>query len=763
MRGEEILQIKSKKSFDQKSKPKYKKPWTKEKPQQKSNCSKCGRLHEADNCPAKGTKCSYCHLNNHWTKVCRKRLNSVNKNKVYTLQDNDDMLHIDICTDVCTTVDCDKWDTELVIEGKVIHFKIDTGAKCNIITKSALNDLSGKPKLGKSTRTLKSFTNHIIQPIGTANLQVCHKGDKHQIQFEVVDIKNENILSGNTAEQIGMIQRILGIQQNQIPEPDHELFREFPELVKTTGTLPGEYSIEIDESIPGVVHPVRKLPAAIKPKAIEALREMEKNEYFTRVDEPTEWVSSMVVALKKDKVKICLDPRDLNKAVKRAHHPMKTVEEVVQNIPGAKVFSVLDAKSGFLQIKLDKKSSYLTTFNTQIGRLRWLRLPFGVKSAPEIYQKVMDNMISGIDGAVAIIDDILIAGKDNAEHDRILKEVVSRATSYNLKLNFNKCLIRQPSVPYMGHLVTEHGLRADPDKVSAIINMPAPIDKEGVRRLLGLVQYLAKFIPNMSEIDASIRTLLKNDIEFEWGHSQEKSFEKPKELCSSPPVLTYYDVNKEVQIECDSSKNGLGAVIMQGDKVIAYASRALTDTEQRYAQIGKEMLSIVYSCTKFHSYIFGKSVTVYNDHKPLEQLFAKPLLAAPMRIQKMMLRLQWYDFNLKYRKGKEMHVSDALSRAFPIANGKDCDIAEMIQLISVSPEKYAEIKQATNEELGILHELIVKGWPDTRSETPFETRPYWDSRDQLSVLDGIVYKGLRIVIPPSLRNNMLKLVHKTHL
>ena len=294
---------------------------------------------------------------------------------------------------------------------------------------------------------------------------------------------------------------------------------------------------------------MRKLPAAIKPRAIEALREMEKNEYITRVDEPTKWVSSMVVSLRKDKIRICLDPRDLNKAVKRAHHPMKTVEEVVQNIPDAKVFSVLDAKSGFLQIKLDKKSSYLTTFNTPIGRLRWLRLPFGIKSAPEIYQKVMDNMISGIDGAFAIIDDILIAGKDVAEHDRILKEVVSRATSYNLKLNFKKCLIRQPSVPYMGHLVTEHGLRADPSKVSAIVNMPAPTDKEGVRRLLGLVQYLAKFIPNMSEIDAPIRMLLKSDIEFEWGHSQEKSFEKLKELCSSPPVLSFYDVNKDVQIK----------------------------------------------------------------------------------------------------------------------------------------------------------------------------------------------------------------------
>ncbi|XP_052762296.1 uncharacterized protein K02A2.6-like [Mya arenaria] len=640
MRGEEVLQVKSK-THSPKLKFKSKaKPWTKGKPSanqpNKFNCTRCGKLHETGSCPAKVTTCSYCHLQDHWAKVCRKRLG---QKKVYVVQgtdsdhDTEDALHIDVCTDVCTAVISDKWDTELVIQGKNIQFKIDTGAKCNIITKNALNDRPVKPILGRSARTLKSFTNHINKPVGTADMQVRHKGARHQIQFEVVDINNENIQSGNTAEQIGLIQRTLGIQETQVPQPDHELFREFPELVKTTGTLPGENSIEIDESISGVVHPVRKLPAAIKPKAIEALREMEQNEYITRMDEPTEWVSSMVVSLRKDKVRICLDPKDLNKAVKRAHHPMKTVEEVVQNIPGAKVFSVLDAKSGFLQIKLDQKSSYLTTFNTPLGRFRWLRLPFGIKCAPEIYQKIMDQMITGIDGAFAIIDDILIAGKDVTEHYRILKEVVSRATSYNLKLNFNKCLVRQPSVRYMGHLVTEHGLMADQDNVFAIVNMPAPTDKEGVRRLLGLVQYLAKFIPNMSEVDTPIRTLLKSDIEFEWGHTQVKSFEKLKKLCSSPPVLAYYDVSKEVQIECDASKNGLGGVIMQSDK----------------------------------------------------------------------------------------------------------------------------------EELGILHDIIVKGWPDTRSETPFETRPYWDSRDQLSVLDSIVYKGLRIVIPPSLRDNMLRLVHKTHL
>lgn len=249
-------------------------------------------------------------------------------------------------------------------------------------------------------------------------------------------------------------------------------------------------------------------------------------------------------------------------------------------IPNAKVFSVLDAKSGFLQIKLEEPSSYLTTFNTPIGRYRWLRLPFGIKCAPEIYQRIMDQMLEGIAGATAIIDDILIAGCDIEEHDNILKQVVERATSHNLRLNFDKCFVRKSEVAYMGHVITDKGLRPDPAKVRAIIDMPAPQNKEGVRRFLGLVQYLAKFLPNLSQVDAPLRSLLKSDVLFTWESEQEKSFQELKRLCSTSPILAFFDVSKPVEIECDASQDGLGAVLMQEGRVIAYASRSLSESEK---------------------------------------------------------------------------------------------------------------------------------------------------------------------------------------
>ena len=514
-----------------------------------------------------------------------------------------------------------------------------------------------------------------------------------------------------------------------------------------------------------MIHPVRRQPASLKPRIIEKLREMESDGYITPVEEPTEWVSSMVVSLRNNKVRICIDPKDLNEAIKREHHPMKTVEEVASSIPGAKLFSVLDAKSGYMQIKLDNDSSYLTTFNTPIGRFRWLRLPFGIKSAPEIYQRIMDQMLEGIEGAFTIMDDILIAGRDREHHDHILRAVIKRATEYNLRLNFDKCRVRRESVPYVGHVISAEGIRPDPEKLRAVCDMPPPTSKEAVRRFLGLVQYLSKFIPNMSQMDAPLRELLKADIPFQWNHTQQESFDKLKTACTTAPVLALFDVSKPTEIQCDASKDGLGAILMQDGRVIAYSSRALSDTEKRYAQIEKEMLSVVHGASKFHCYIFGKSVTVYNDHKPLEQIFKKPLLSAPMRLQKMLLKLQWYDLTFKYRKGKDMVAADALSRAYLPNNEPDLDIADMkaFDLLSVSKERQEDIRERTLTELQGLYTVIVNGWPDTKHETPVSIRDFWTSRDELSVMDGVIFKGMRIVIPPTLRSHMLSLIHQSHL
>ena len=207
-------------------------------------------------------------------------------------------------------------------------------------------------------------------------LPVSHEQKQYNVKFEIVDLDQENIIRGNIADNFGLLKRVSTVvEQESYEEPS----RDYPDLVKTTGTLPGEYTIKIEKNAQGVVHPARRLPAALKDKAIEKLKEMEENEYIMPVKEPTEWVSSMVVSSRNNKIRICIDPKDLNAVIKRERYPMRTIDDVISEIPDAKVFCKLDAKAGFLQIKLvDKQSPYLTTFNTPIGRYRWLRLPFGI-------------------------------------------------------------------------------------------------------------------------------------------------------------------------------------------------------------------------------------------------------------------------------------------------------------------------------------------------------------------------------------------------
>lgn len=219
------------------------------------------------------------------------------------------------------------------------------------------------------------------------------------------------------------------------------LLDQHPDLQSTSEAIPGTYSIKIDRTAMSVVHGPCRQPAAFLPKVMAKLEEMEKEGHLAKVTQPTDWVNSMVVSSQGEKIQICSDPGDLNKAAKREHYPIPMVKEIAAKIPDAKVF-ILDAKSGYRQLKLDYESSPLTTINTTIGRYRWLKLAFEVKSAQKC-KRVMDGMLLGVDHVYTILDDVLIAGHEVAHHDLVLETVLHCAKSRNLWLNFEKVRVRK--------------------------------------------------------------------------------------------------------------------------------------------------------------------------------------------------------------------------------------------------------------------------------------------------------------------------------
>ena len=289
--------------------------------------------------------------------------------------------------------------------------------------------------------------------------------------------------------------------------------------------------------------------------------------------------------------------------------------------------------------------------------------------------------------------------------------------------------------------------------------MKPPANTKELKTFLGFIQYLGKFMPNMASESAPLRELLEKNVAWHWDHLQEESFQKLKQTASSTPVLGYYDPSKPLCLSVDASSKGLGAVLLQGEKPLAYASRALTPTQQRYAQIEKETLAIVCRVQKFRQYIYGRTTDVETDHKPLQYILNKPLHEAPLRLQKMMLVLQRYDLKVKYVPGSELSVADALSRAYSEETNEslitDLEVNE-VQLtahLPISQERYSEFQQATvaDPTLKALSTVVRHGWPCHKQELPLAVREYWSCRDEISEVDGLLFKAQKLIVPQSKR------------
>ena len=249
---------------------------------------------------------------------------------------------------------------------------------------------------------------------------------------------------------------------------------------------------------------------------------------------------------------------------------------------------------------------------------------------------------------------------------------------------------------------------------------------------------------------------------------QKRIWGEVKGLIASAPVLAYYKPGEQLEVQCDSSQAGLGEALMQGGHPIAHASRPLTETETSYAQMKKETLAIVFAVEKFNDYTFGNKTIVFSDHKPLESILKKPLHHAPKRLQGMIIRLQKYDLEVRYEKGSKMFLADTLSRTFLPASKQDKNEFEtinMMKYLSVSEERLLLIQQDTkvDESLQVLKTVIQKGWPEHRSNVPSIISPYFNMRDEMSIQDGLIFKGERVVVPRASRSELLRRIHSSHL
>ena len=289
-----------------------------------------------------------------------------------------------------------------------------------------------------------------------------------------------------------------------------------------------------------------------------------------------------------------------------------------QNLRSLKYFTIKDATSGFWHVPLDLRSSLLTTFNMPRGKYRWLRMPFGLKVSGDVFQERLDKVLRLIPGVLGITDDIVINGPTENTHDGTVLILCETARLNNLSLNSKKMQFKSTDCKFFGHRLTLDGIKVNPKKIEAIIQMDPPQNVTNLQSFNGMINYLKKFSPVLSELSEPLRRLCKSGIKWAWDLEQQSAFEAIKQVITTLPVLAYFDKTKKHAIQCDA---------------VMYVSRALTETEQRYSNIERELLAIVFALERLNHYTFGRTITVQSDHQPLQSILKKSIVSASPRLQ----------------------------------------------------------------------------------------------------------------------------------
>lgn len=794
-------------------------------------CTYCGTIHKKRACPAYKSECDVCGRIGHWGAVCRtKKQNDKDHKKegrsksrgrsrhrsrsrkksgqknVQSIEQEEDVYEalLDTITVSANVDNINRREVFTTLAMKPpaanekiyqIRLKIDTGSSVNTLPLRTMrqiytHDTQIKKVMYEEAVRLTAYNGKKITYLGSVDMQLKHENRWYATKFLVVDVDEEGyklspIIGLPSCEKMKLVQinscdvdTITPAKQLNSVE---DLKKIYPDQFDTIGNFEGSVRLHLKDNAEPYVAAPRRCSVHMRDKVREALDDMEKKGIIRKINEHTDWCSNVCFVTKKDgSLRVCLDPKRLNDNLKRCPHKIPTVEELNPMFTGATHFSKLDAKAGYWACKLEEKSQLLTTFRSPLGqRYCFQRMPFGLNVSQDEFQKAQDMNLEGLEGVVGIADDVCVMGRTEEEHDRNLIALMDRAVQKGLVFNSQKCLIKQKKIEFFGNIYSAEGVMPDPKKVRDIQQMPAPTNKEEVHTFLGMLTYLSQYISKFSDKTAVLRDLLKKDSLWCWDEVHQQAFEALKTQVTCESTLCYFDVNKPVTLEVDASMKGLGAAIIQENKPIAFGSKALTDTQSRYSNIEREMLAIVFGCERYHTLLYGKEFTVVTDHKPLVTICHKPIHSAPARLQRMLLRIQGYNFTIKYRPGAQMILADALSRLPSAENRGDVDLDLRIDdvTIQIESDKLRDIcminftadrresiarETANDPALNALKEVIYAGWPDNIKELASQLRPYWAYRDELAIEGGVIFKGRQVVIPPPLRDGILAKLHQGH-
>lgn len=750
--------------------------------QPRKPCYRCAGTHNSQKCPFIKERCYHCGIIGHTQRACKKKqaIQKETEVRVNVMEDNDseesdseygDLYH------VSDSGNRKPISLEIYLEGRPVSMELDTGSAVSVMSEGVYHEYLRHVPLKDTPLKLRTYTGESVKPLGFCYVTVQYKGQFKELPIYVMKNEGPTLFGREWLESINLDWPLLQLETSgTIPALEDVLSQHADVFSEGLGRMKNiQARIQLKESAQPRFWKARPIALARKPVVEEALKDLEAKGVIKKVA-TSEWAAPIVTPVKKDgSVRVCGDFKvTINPQLRVDEYPLPRIEDIYASLGGGTLFSVIDLRHAYLQMEVEEQSRPFLTINTTRGLYQYQRLPYGVASAPAIWQRAMDQILQGIPGVFCYLDDIIITGRTMEEHLERLVAVLKKLVEFGLKANREKCKFLRSFVEYLGHVISAEGLHQSPKKVKAITEMPKPQDVTQLRAFLGMVQYYAKFLPDLATHLAPLHRLLQKDVKWSWGAEEEASFRVVKEMLLQDKVLMHYDPDLPLILATDSSSYGVGAVLSHRttegeERPIAYASRSLSDTEKKYSQIEKEALSLVWGVKKFQTYLEGRHFTLVTDHQPLKYIMdpgkAVPVTAAA-RIQRWCLFLGAFSYSIEFRGTKQHANCDGLSRLpQPKKPADKPDEVEVFHttVVEALPVTEQELRMRTRRDpvLSRALELVQLGWQG--AEVHPELIPYAHRGSELTTHHGILMWGNRVVVPTKLRERVLKTLHEGHI